>query len=70
MVVVVDNVPVLNASALQSPDSLYEAFPSLLADAEALAATKPKMPRPDGVLYARQKVLYVQQGITENTTIL
>ncbi len=56
MVLWVDSVPIKDDD-LQSLDVLYHKFPRLLEGAKALVSKKKKYFRPEGVLYARQKVV-------------
>ena len=46
-----------------SVDSIFEAHPRLQSEAEALAAKKKKYVKPDGVLYARQKVNWLEETV-------
>jgi len=55
MVILVDNQP-LSLEEVQNLDSLYERHPQLLKGANQLASTKKRIVKPEGVLYARQKV--------------
>ena len=48
-----------------SVDSVFEAHPRLRSEAEALARKKKTHVKPDGVLYARQKVNWLDNGIEE-----
>ena len=53
MVLVIDgDVP----NSIESLPAFYEKYPNLLENATKLASIKPKTIRPEGVLYARQKV--------------
>ena len=55
MVVAVSGSP-LPWSACESPSALFALRPELLERARRVAAAKPRTVRPEGVLYARQKV--------------
>lgn len=43
-----------------SVDAIFEAHPRLRSEAEALAGKKKTNVKPDGVLYARQKVNWLE----------
>ena len=55
MVLTCDGVKV-GAHDATSVDYLFEAYPMLKSKADALSKRKKKSVKPDGVLYARQKV--------------
>lgn len=47
---------IVSTNDITSLDTLFAKYPHLLTDAQTLAAKKPRVVRPQGVYYVRQKV--------------
>ncbi len=56
MVIVVSGRPLSGSELSGAPESLFSGCPDLLEGARTLAARKAAQVRPEGVVYARQKV--------------
>ena len=52
---------------IRSLDTFYQKFPNILSGAKKLAAMKKKIVKPEGVLYARQKVSQLFHLVTQRS---
>jgi len=70
MVILAENGEQLSEEEVQSLDVLYSKRPHLLEGALKLASSKKKVFKPEGVLYARQKVTVIYILITSKLPYL